>query len=123
MSFKGIQQFAAVLGIMQDTRQKLLRGDNQDILLGQLLEEMKEGVKDRFAEETLVEAGADGRFVDHLEQSSETVRDWPRWKQSVLGPDPETVDLSMKAIDEGQTKPIQEIINDLEGENNVLQDH
>ena len=31
-------------------------------------------------------------------------------------PDMETVDLSMKAIDEGQTTPIQEIIDDLEEE-------
>jgi hypothetical protein len=88
MSFNGIQQFAAVLSTMQDTRHWLLGGDNQDIRLGQLLEEMKEGVKDRLAEETLVEAG----------------------------PDPETVDLSMKAIDEGQTEPIQEIIDNLEGD-------
>ena len=54
MSFNGIQQFAAVFRIMQDTRHVLLGGDNQDIHLGQLLEEMKEGVKERFAEETLV---------------------------------------------------------------------
>jgi len=25
------------------------------------------------------------RFTEHLEQASETVRAWPRWKQSVLG--------------------------------------
>ena len=106
MSFNGIQQFAAVLGIMQDTRHELLGGDNQDIRLGQLLEEAKECVKDRFAEETL-----DEQFIEHMEKASKTVLGWPTWKRSVLGPDQETVDLSMKAIDEGDTEPIQEIID------------
>jgi len=91
MSFNGISQFAAVLGIMQDTRHVLLGGDNQDSRLGQLLEEMKECVKDRFAKETL-----DGDAYALI--------------------DMETVDASMKAIDEGQTEPIQEIIDGLEGE-------
>ena len=44
--------------MIQDTRHVLLGGDNQDIRLGQLLEEAKECIKDRFAEETLVEGGA-----------------------------------------------------------------
>jgi hypothetical protein len=85
MSFNGIQQFAAVIGIMQDTRYVLLGSDNnQDIRLAQLLDEAKDCVKDRFAEETLI--------------------------------DPDTGwDLSTKAIDEGDTEPIQEIIDDLEG--------
>jgi len=87
MSFNGIQQFAAVCRIMQDTRHVLLGGDNQDIRLGQLLDDAKDCIKERFAKETLVEA-----------------------------PDPETVAFSMKAINEGQTEPIQEIIDDLEGE-------
>ena len=80
MSFNGIQQIAAVLGIMQDTRHVLLGGDNQDIRLGQLLDEAKDCIKDRFAEET-------------------------------LAPDMETVNASMKAIDEGDTEPIQEVID------------
>ncbi len=84
MSYKGIQHFADVLSIMQSTRCELLRGDNQDVRLGQMLEEAKELVKERFAEET-------------------------------LKPYTETVNLSMKAIDEGQTEPIQEIIADLGG--------
>ena len=109
MSFNGIQQFAAIFSIMQDTRHVLLGGDNQDIRLGQLLEEAKDCVKVRFAEEM-----PDERFAEHLEQASETVRNWPGWKRSVL--DPETVALSMEAIDKGQTEPIQKIINDLEGE-------
>ena len=83
MSFNGIQQFAAILGIMQDTRHVLLGGDNQDIRLGQLLDEAKDRIKDRFAEETL---------------------------------DEETIARSMKAIDEGDTRPIQKIIDDLKGE-------
>jgi hypothetical protein len=84
MSFNGIQQFAAVLHSMQDTRHVLLGGDNQDIRLGQLLDEAKDCVKERFAEETLI--------------------------------DEEIVELSMKAINEGATKPIQEIIDGLEYE-------
>jgi len=28
---------------------------------------------------------ARARFAEHLEQASETVRTWPRWKQAVLG--------------------------------------
>jgi hypothetical protein len=63
---------------------------------------------------------SDEKFTEHLEQASETVRHWPSWKRSVLGPDPEpdmeTVNASMKAIDEGRTTPIQEIIDDLEEE-------
>ena len=80
MSFNGIQQFAAVLHSMQDTRHMLLGGDNQDIRLGQLLDEAKDCIAVRFAEETLIEV----------------------------------VELSMKAIDEGDTRPIREIIDDLE---------
>ncbi len=84
MSFNGIKHFAAVLSIMQSTRCELLGGDNQDIRLGQLLEEAKECVKERFTKATLI--------------------------------DPETATLSMKAIDEGDTEPIQEIIDDLKEE-------
>jgi hypothetical protein len=83
MSFNGIQHFSATISIMQDARQVLLGGDNQDIRLGQLLDEANGCVKDRFAEETMI--------------------------------DEETIALSMKAIDEGDTKPIQEIIYYLEG--------
>jgi hypothetical protein len=58
---------------------------------------------------------SDEKFTEHLEQASETVRRWPSWKRSVLGPDPEpdmeTVNASMKAIDEGDTQPIEEIID------------
>jgi len=82
MSYDGVQQFADVLSYMQETRQELLRGDNQDVRLGQLLDEAKDCVKDRFAEETLV--------------------------------DTEMVARSMEAIDEGDTKPVQEIIDELE---------
>ena len=57
MSFNGIQQFAAVCRIMQDTRHVLLGGDNQDIRLGQLLDEAKDCIRDRFAEETLIDPG------------------------------------------------------------------
>ena len=95
MSFNGIQQFATVLGIMQDTRHVLLGSDNQDVRLGQLLEEAKECVKDRFAEETMIESPMVGGTPDS---------------------DPGNVAVMMKAIDEGDTEPIQEIIDDLEGE-------
>jgi len=111
MSYDGVQQFADVLSYMQETRQELLRGDNQDVRLGQLLDEAKDCVKDRFAEETLIDSE---QFAEHLEQASETVRNWPSWKRAVLGPDPEIVAASMKAIDEGRTAPVQEIIDELE---------
>jgi hypothetical protein len=57
---------------------------------------------------------SEDRFTEHLEQASETVRNWPAWKRAVLGPDPEIVAASMKDIDEGRTTPIQEIIDELE---------
>jgi len=63
MSKQGIQKFAQVLSVMQETRQELLkmgtnaRGcfgiDKQDILLGQLLDTAKDSVKDRFMEITM----------------------------------------------------------------------
>lgn len=53
MSQLGIKEFANILSLLQDTRINLLRGDNQDLRLGQLLEEMKELVKHQFAQETL----------------------------------------------------------------------
>ena len=88
MSFNGIQQFAAVCRNMQATRFVLLGGDNQDIRLGQLLDKAMDCVKERFAKETLIDPEIDM----------------------------DTVALSMKAIDEGDTQPIQEIIDDLEEE-------
>jgi hypothetical protein len=55
MSQQGMRAFADVLSVMQETRGTLLRGDNQDIRLGQLLDDAKEHVKERFAQETLVD--------------------------------------------------------------------
>ena len=59
MSIKGIKKFANVLHIMQTTRQEFLRDatvgkkDIQDMKLARLLDDMKDLVKDNFANITL----------------------------------------------------------------------
>ena len=54
MSLKGITKFAKVMSYMQTARGELLgMKTKQDLRLGQLLYEMKELVKVRFAKETL----------------------------------------------------------------------
>ena len=54
MSKEGMKLFAAVLSQMQETRVALLGSkDNKDIRLGQLLEKMKESVKEEFCKITL----------------------------------------------------------------------
>jgi len=62
MSKKGIKIFANVLSIMQESRSKLLNIKNkdlasksaqQDIRLGQLLEEAKEAIKWKFCKITM----------------------------------------------------------------------
>lgn len=49
MSRKGIKLAAKALSCLQETRGELLRGDKQDIFLGQLLDDAKDAIKDRFA--------------------------------------------------------------------------
>ena len=54
MSLNGIKEVARVLSDMQQTRIELIgegvnKGDNQDIRLGQLLEDAKDAIKERFA--------------------------------------------------------------------------
>ena len=53
MSELGIKDFAKCLSVMQEMRCHLLKGDNQDILLGQMLHEMKELTNKRFIQETI----------------------------------------------------------------------
>jgi len=53
MSKQGIKKFAGILSAMQETRGELLRGDNQDIRLGQLLETAKDAVKHEFCKITV----------------------------------------------------------------------
>lgn len=50
MSQAGIKCAAHILTQMQEGRIALLKGDKQDILLGQMLEDAKEHIKDKFAE-------------------------------------------------------------------------
>lgn len=57
MSIEGIKVFADVMSVMQRRRNALLRGDNQDIRLAQLLHEAKEAVVHEFALETLKVGG------------------------------------------------------------------
>ena len=66
MSKSGIKKFASILSTMQTARNELLQGDNQDIRLGQLLDDAKEAVKDRFCKITLerdTKDGASGKIV------------------------------------------------------------
>jgi len=53
MSKEGIKLFAKTLSDMQEARHELLMGDNQDICLGQLLDDAKDSVKDQFCKITL----------------------------------------------------------------------
>ena len=53
MGESGIKDFAKCLSVMQEMRIHLLKGDNQNIRLGQMLEEAKDLVKDEFLEITL----------------------------------------------------------------------
>ena len=59
MSINGIKKFAGILSYMQETRNELLAGDNQDIRLGQMLEEMKSSKSDEFCKLTI--AGQEGK--------------------------------------------------------------
>ena len=63
MSIKGVKIFADVLSIMQEERNKLLhmstkfhmdsKSAQQDLLLGQLLDEAKDAIKDKFCKITM----------------------------------------------------------------------
>jgi hypothetical protein len=54
MSLKGIYRFGKILSDMQQARGELFAMNNkQDVRLGQMLQEMKDLVKERFANETL----------------------------------------------------------------------
>lgn len=53
MSQKGIKLMSDAFLVMQQTRMMLLRGDKQDIAMGQLLETATDVIKVRFAELTL----------------------------------------------------------------------
>jgi len=67
MSMKGIRTFAGVMSIMQQARGELLEmatrnssitgsvSDKQDIRLAQLLDDMKDSVKDEFCKMTMQE--------------------------------------------------------------------
>jgi len=48
MSYKGVRKFADILSSMQLARIELLGGDVNDMQLGQLLERMKDCVKEDF---------------------------------------------------------------------------
>lgn len=48
MSQTGVQKFASILTLLQNSRIELLGGDKQDILLGQLLGKMNDVTKDDF---------------------------------------------------------------------------
>lgn len=53
MSMTGIRLAADVFTLMQRRRDQLLRGDNQDIRLGQMLEDGKDAMKTTFAKITV----------------------------------------------------------------------
>ena len=61
----------------------------------------------------LIQPGPDGPQLEGHRSFREALQ--CACREDLKTPDMETVAASMKAIDEGDTKPIQEIIDDLEG--------
>jgi len=60
MSLEGIRKIARVLSVMQETRIELLGSkNNQDIRLGQMLEDGRRSMDERFIAETLLASEID----------------------------------------------------------------